>query len=90
MANNRLYLRCKNCGEELYLDKNFGEPYQITEEKLKEINQFFEDHAFCGKKHELAHGGWFELYDEFHDSDDPLTLQKYQITALIGNALKEK
>ena len=68
------------------MDKNFGDPYYIREEKLKEINQFFEDHAFCGKKHELAHGGWFELYDEFHDSDDP----KYQIAAIIGNALKEK
>lgn len=86
MANNRLYMRCKNCGEELYLDKNFGGPYQITEEKRKEINQFFEDHAFCGTMHQIAHGGWFELYDEFHDSDD----SKYQIAAMIVNALKEK
>lgn len=88
MANNRLYLRCRNCGEDLYLDKNFGDPYFITEEKRKEINQFLENHAFCGEKHELAHGGWFELYDEYHDSEEPLTRQKYQIIALIGNALE--
>lgn len=62
----------------------------ITEEKRKEINQFFEDHAYCGKKRVLAHGGWFELHDEFHDSDDPLTIEKYRITALVGNTLKEK
>ena len=90
MANNRLYLRCKNCGEELYVGKNFGEPYFISEEKLKEINQFLEDHAFCTEADDsfhIAHGGWFELYDEYHDDEpDP----KYAITALIAGTFKEK
>lgn len=90
MANNRLYMQCKYCGEDIYIGKNFGEPYYISDEKLKEINQFFEGHAYCGKPDELAHGGWFGLYDEFHDSDDPLTIEKYRITALVGNILKEK
>lgn len=90
MANNRLYMRCRNCGKEIYIDKNFGGPYCISELKLQEINQFLEDHAFCiesDDKYQLAHGGWFELYDEYHDDEpDP----KYVITALAASTLKEK
>lgn len=69
MANNRLYMRCRYCGDTLYVDKNFGFPYHISNEKLNEVNQFLEDHAFCGDPHELAHGGWFELYDEYHEGE---------------------
>lgn len=69
MANNRLYMRCRYCGEELYIDKNFGGAYFISDEKLKKINEFFEDHAYCGEPSSLAHGGWFELYDEYHEGE---------------------
>lgn len=53
MANNRMYIRCRGCGEELYLGKHFGDCWYYSgynsgitlEEKL---NDFYEKHAYCG------------------------------------------
>lgn len=53
MANNRLYLKCKVCGEELYLGKRFLEAYYWTNywndgEHLEDkLNEFYEKH--CGE-----------------------------------------
>lgn len=68
MANNRLYLCCLNCGETLFLDKNFGEQYYISDDRRKEINRFLEEHAFC-KAGRIADGGDFALMDEFDRED---------------------
>lgn len=67
MANNRLYIRCLNCGELVFVSKNFGMPWQIFESDLPRLNKFFEEHAWCGGKDSLTHadGGDFELVDEW-------------------------
>jgi hypothetical protein len=65
MASNRGYLRCKNCGKTIYLSKNFGDAYYISLDRLNELNQFFNDHAFCGGGDEIAHGGDYEFVDEY-------------------------
>lgn len=48
MANNRMYLRCTECGSTLYLTKHFGGEWDwnFSEEKLKEINDFFFEHFY--------------------------------------------
>ena len=51
MANNRIYLRCKACGEEFFLGKRFSDGYYISEypdfyEKpfMDRMNDFYEKH----------------------------------------------
>ena len=57
MANNRIYLRCKQCGETLFLGKCglseyywqfFGEHQDTHLED--ELNDFFKKHCFCEKE----------------------------------------
>lgn len=49
MANNRLFLRCRNCGEKIMIGKHmmdtwaYYDPYELG---LK-INDFFEKHTWC-------------------------------------------
>lgn len=51
MANNRIFLRCKNCGKGLFLGKSFGCEYMTWQTKENELvdslNDFFEEHCFC-------------------------------------------
>ena len=56
MANNRMYLRCKACGETFFLGKRFGGGYYIGQyEKYKgvslmdRLNKFYDDHEYCGE-----------------------------------------
>lgn len=54
MANNRIYIRCKGCGEELYLGKHFGvdsfyyNNYNSDKTLEEKLNAFYEKHAWCG------------------------------------------
>lgn len=61
MANNRIWLRCKQCGECLFLGKHFmGEYYWANysnedvhlEDKL---NDFFEKHCWCEEPYNKQH-----------------------------------
>lgn len=52
MANNRIYLRCKYCGKELFLGKRFCEGYYYknynSDKTLEEkLNEFYDEHSFC-------------------------------------------
>lgn len=67
MANNRLYIRCKGCGDSTMITKNFGEPYCLDENEVKKLNSFFSDHAFCVDVGYMTIGGRFELFDEFDE-----------------------
>lgn len=67
MANNRLYIRCKGCGESIMITKNFGEPYCLDKDEVKKLNSFFSEHAFCIDFDGFPMGGRFELYDEFDE-----------------------
>lgn len=70
MANNRLYIRCKGCGAELYLAKNFAYAYIVNDDIEEKLTKFFEDHAFCDCKDNKHHdGGTFELIDEWGDEE---------------------
>ena len=60
MANNRLYIGCKECGDWCYLDKHFGNPFHLSEESFEKFNEFLEAHAYCGRSDEMT----MELFDE--------------------------
>ena len=50
MANNRLYIRCKQCGETFYLAKHFGGSLNTTDydgDFLDRLNDFWEKHCYC-------------------------------------------
>ena len=53
MANNRIYLRCKACGEKLFLGKHYAmgwyyENYDPEDGTLQEkLNRFYDAHVYC-------------------------------------------
>lgn len=49
MANNRMYLRCRQCGAVFFLGKCFGLEYYLNEElfNLEKLNEFYEEHCSC-------------------------------------------
>lgn len=50
MANNRMYLRCKNCGEVLLLGKTMGNGYYCySSEIYYRLEEFYDEHNFCDK-----------------------------------------
>lgn len=50
MANNRLYLYCKECNRHQYLAKSYGESWSTTphDSMNDSFIEFVEDHFFCG------------------------------------------
>lgn len=86
MANNRMYLRCKTCGEGFFMGKCFGGAYftsngyyqqdmrlSAPEEPdafLDAYNKFLDEHAFCEK--ELNKGDIEYLEPKFKPSNDDL------------------
>lgn len=55
MANNRMYLRCKACGEIFFLGERFGNGYYISQYEqykgvplMERLNKFYDDHEWCG------------------------------------------
>ena len=44
MANNRLYLRCKNCGQSMLVAKNFGGEWDYR--NANKIPEFLINHNF--------------------------------------------
>lgn len=53
VANNRIYLRCRACGETLFLGKHFVTPFYYFSydgERLEDkLNSFFDKHAWCDR-----------------------------------------
>ena len=57
MANNRMYLRCKGCGETFFLGKRFGGGYFIQQYEeykgvplMDRLNEFYDVHEWCGNE----------------------------------------
>ena len=52
MANNRMYLRCRSCGEACFLGKTFSEGYYLREydgtPTIDKLNNFYTEHSICG------------------------------------------
>lgn len=55
MANNRIYLKCKKCGDTLFLGNTFGTGY-FWSNYGKEwrglgtlLNEFYDRHDYCGE-----------------------------------------
>lgn len=46
MANNRLYIRCRNCGQTLFLAKHFSDPWSLRCD-LMDVQMFFNEHYAC-------------------------------------------
>jgi len=54
MANNRIYLRCKGCGETLFLGKTYLDGYYWTSYDGvpldRKLNDFYEKHNYCSRQ----------------------------------------
>ena len=72
MANNRLYIRCKLCGETIFIGKHFAGALHTSTLSLDELNAFYEKHNYCGHQHyslELCEEFPGEMTDNNIDND---------------------
>jgi hypothetical protein len=64
MANNRIYLRCRGCGDVLYMGKSFLEGfYYLSYDGIpleRKLNDFYDEHNYCDKPKHRA----LPVYDE--------------------------
>jgi len=73
MANDRMYIRCKGCGDLHYLAKCYDDGYFTThegEELRQGLDDFFDRHKWCYR--DKYYGGFELVYesDEDAESDD--------------------
>lgn len=68
MAYNRIYLKCRICGEEFMLAKSYGNGFFRPDYKgghgvelLAEFNEFLDQHTFC--RHEGGEGDYVLEYE---------------------------
>lgn len=53
MADNRIYLRCRQCGAGFFLGKYYlGNTYYLDEKlfNLNKLNEFYEEHHWCNNE----------------------------------------
>lgn len=62
MANDRLYLRCRQCGEIMLLAKHFLGSWSFRRTE-KEMQEFFDEHFICGGDEDWW-GHTFDLVSE--------------------------
>lgn len=67
MANNRMYLRCKKCGEVLFLGKTYLDGYYTCDDYYKNnvdlteaFNEFCDNHKWCSKEYNEEKFGMYE------------------------------
>lgn len=94
MANDRLYMRCRQCGEMVYLSKHFLGPWRIDPERLEIINDFFDTHCWCDKKSDDHHFfNSFELVTEngegFPEQNDPVLYNYYDLDVYKHNPFRD-
>ena len=54
MANNRLYIRCKQCGKCVFIGKHFGGALKTSLDRdtfIDTLNDFYCEHLYCQNGH---------------------------------------
>lgn len=55
MANNRMYLRCKQCGEILFLGSTMRDGYSLENKNIyNDLNNFYSQHNWCSKEKNMS------------------------------------
>ncbi|MDO5003595.1 MAG: hypothetical protein Q4E39_05160 [bacterium] len=55
MANNRMYIRCKQCGEILFIGKTMSDGYYLSNKNIyNDLNCFYSQHNWCSKEKNLS------------------------------------
>ena len=79
MANDRIFLKCNVCGEELFLGKSFFDGF-YWENYAKEpihledkLNDFFDEHKYCNGN---GSDGDFDIAYEIRDSSKDIEIEE--------------
>lgn len=64
MADNRMYLRCKNCGEVFYMGKRLGGGYYVTDENFGDGKKMIDHLNAFYSKHEYEDTEWRRAEEE--------------------------
>lgn len=80
MANNRIYLRCKNCGEVFFLGKRLVDGFYVQDEHygkgetlVNRINKFYDKHTWedtNGREERLDRWGGLDCFEIVYENDD--------------------
>lgn len=55
MANNRMFIRCKRCGEIFFIGKTMGNGYYLSNGDIcNDLNHFYKEHNWCSKEKNMS------------------------------------
>ena len=78
MANNRLYIRCRQCGQTVFIGKHFGGSLSTgCVDIVQSLNEFYDKHFYCGNSMyslELCEEFPCEMTENCIDSDGNVVL----------------
>lgn len=78
MANDRIYIKCKGCGDTLYIGKSMGAGFYYpgyTKPLEKSLNDFYDEHTFCCGHDE----GDFEIVYESEKTEPKPEVQECKV-----------
>jgi|LGVE01.1.fsa_nt_gb hypothetical protein len=86
MANNRIYIQCRECGDYCFLGKTssgiyYHKQYYNMPPLEEKLNKFYEYHSFCINKDEpdYHYENQFRLaYETHYDDEIGLSLYEYE------------
>jgi len=105
MANNRMYIRCKECGEILFIGKTMSDGYYLSNENIyNDLNSFYEQHNWCSKEKNLSDINYcgtplgiedhndnnFEIAYEFENNEELVEIKKKIIAEYNKKMKREK
>ena len=104
MANNRMFIRCKQCGEIFLIGKTMRNGYYLSNENiLNDLNTFYEQHNWCNKEKNMNDISYcdtplgiddhndnnFEIAYEFENNKDLVEVKQKIIDEYNKNYEKE-
>lgn len=73
MAQNRMFIRCMNCGEKHYIATRLFE-FHTDASIIEPLNKFFKDHYYCNKNGVQNYAPeCFELDYDYNPNTEPFT-----------------
>lgn len=80
MANNRMMIRCRSCGQYIIIAKHFLTPWRTVPNLDDKLTEFFNEHYYCKTRNHYVYHNSFELISEFREgfpSDEDEILAHY-------------
>lgn len=86
MANNRIGIKCRVCGEILGLGKRLADGYYCNDcygrNLTEKLNEFYEKHEACFTRVDVDPDGWPDVFDIYYEFEPEWLKEKNNVAAV--------